>query len=330
MKHYEAASSDTQPLIRYCPKNAFTLAEVFSPYPIGQYKNAFTLAEVLITIGIIGVVAVLTLPSVINFTKDKEYAAAKKKMLYTISEATKSIAGSGYTKDSENAKDFVENQLRKQVQMIKTCDNNNLRDCGIETRENKIFNLSETAMTMPTKISDLATGISTADTDGSSTSYGFVMSNGYAVNLFYNPKCKSDDPDANHYGQDRVCVNVIYDMNGLAAPNQVGKDIGFVTMIYPDITVKTVAPDPYKKNASGAAFNDTGTVCSALDKELSPPNRDELLSMYYNSTLVGITSGGYWSSSEASSELGWYQNFTTGYRSRYAKSNGSSVRCVRR
>ena len=35
-------------------------------------KKAFTLAEVLITLGIIGVVAAITLPSVINNTKNKE------------------------------------------------------------------------------------------------------------------------------------------------------------------------------------------------------------------------------------------------------------------
>lgn len=34
-------------------------------------KKAFTLAEVLITLGIIGVVAALTMPSVINSTKNR-------------------------------------------------------------------------------------------------------------------------------------------------------------------------------------------------------------------------------------------------------------------
>lgn len=36
---------------------------------------AFTLAEVLLTIGIIGVVAAMILPTVINETKEKEYAS---------------------------------------------------------------------------------------------------------------------------------------------------------------------------------------------------------------------------------------------------------------
>ena len=41
---------------------AFTLAEVFSPYYYSPRRIAFTLAEVLITLGIIGVVAAMTLP----------------------------------------------------------------------------------------------------------------------------------------------------------------------------------------------------------------------------------------------------------------------------
>ena len=46
-------------------KSAFTLAEVFSPHCASYRKIAFTLAEVLITLGIIGVVAALTIPTLI-------------------------------------------------------------------------------------------------------------------------------------------------------------------------------------------------------------------------------------------------------------------------
>ena len=37
-----------------------------------RYKYAFTLAEVLITLGIIGVVAAMTLPALVTKYKDKE------------------------------------------------------------------------------------------------------------------------------------------------------------------------------------------------------------------------------------------------------------------
>lgn len=50
-------------------------------------KSAFTLAEVLITIGIIGVVAAMTIPSLIHNTQGKELEAAYKKAYSSISQA---------------------------------------------------------------------------------------------------------------------------------------------------------------------------------------------------------------------------------------------------
>ena len=48
--------------------------------------NAFTLAEVLITLGIIGVVAAMTMPTLINSTQGAQYKAAYKKALSAISQ----------------------------------------------------------------------------------------------------------------------------------------------------------------------------------------------------------------------------------------------------
>ena len=290
------------------------------------------MSEVLITLGIIGIVAALTMPALINNANDRKYRGARQKALATIGGAVRNITVTEGIGNATNAEDFVENHLRKQIQIVKTCKNNDLRSCGIETDSKAITTLREpkTKITMPKKIGNLATGISSGEaTDGTSTSYGFVMSNGYSVNLFYNPNCMSDSNE-NHYGQDRVCVNAIYDMNGLSQPNEVGKDIGFVTVIYPDIKVQAVAPEVYKQNAAGATFDKAAESCQAQGEDLSVPNRDELLSMYYNMNLLGIPAGPYWSASEATAELGWRQSFGTGIRGRGTKSNGDYVRCVRR
>ena len=50
-------------------------------------NRAFTLAEVLITIGIIGVVAAMTLPSLINNSQKKELEAGLKKNYSVIQQA---------------------------------------------------------------------------------------------------------------------------------------------------------------------------------------------------------------------------------------------------
>ena len=58
-------------------------------------KHGFTLAEVLITLGIIGVVAAITLPVLINKIHDKEYDRAKEKALMSIGEAGRILAVNG-------------------------------------------------------------------------------------------------------------------------------------------------------------------------------------------------------------------------------------------
>ncbi len=50
-------------------------------------KNAFTLAEVLITLGIIGVVAAMTMPTLLNSTQGAQYRTAFKKALSVLSQA---------------------------------------------------------------------------------------------------------------------------------------------------------------------------------------------------------------------------------------------------
>lgn len=49
--------------------------------------SAFTLAEVLITLGIIGVVAAITIPTLVNNIQDQQWKTAYKKAYSTLSQA---------------------------------------------------------------------------------------------------------------------------------------------------------------------------------------------------------------------------------------------------
>lgn len=53
--------------------------------------KAFTLAEVLITLGIIGIVAAMTLPAAINKTKNKELEVAFKKSYSLLNQVTQRV-----------------------------------------------------------------------------------------------------------------------------------------------------------------------------------------------------------------------------------------------
>lgn len=297
---------------------------------------AFTLAEVLITLGIIGVIAALLMPMFLSDFNERKYSSARLKALKAIGEAVRIIAVNEGIGNAENAEDFVENYLRKHINIIKTCKNSDLRSCGIATNPNEITSLTEqhTKITMPIKNGDLGIDgngrITTRTSDPNSKSYGFVMSNGYSVNLFYNPKCLRDNEGASFPAAfDYVCVNAIYDMNGLALPNEVGKDIGFVTVIYPDEQVVAYAPDVHIKAAGLANSNNASAYCQRLGKDLFVPNRDELLAMYYNGYFLKLTSGAtYLSSSFSNDNLVWV--FWSNFRKLTTMTDTERVRCIRR
>ncbi len=68
--------------------HAFTLAEVFHPVEMSK-KIAFTLAEVLITLGIIGFVAALTMPTLIQNYKKNVLSTRIRKFASTFQQAVR-------------------------------------------------------------------------------------------------------------------------------------------------------------------------------------------------------------------------------------------------
>lgn len=74
----------------------------YSNVKLGARKGAFTLAEVLITLGIIGVVAALTLPSLIQKYQDQVLENQLKKMYSTLSQGIqKAMADDGVSNFSD-------------------------------------------------------------------------------------------------------------------------------------------------------------------------------------------------------------------------------------
>lgn len=97
--------------------------------------KAFTLAEVLITLGIIGVVAEMTIPDLVQQTQDNVYKTAYKKAYSTLSQALEmanlngeiqevTVWGSGTTR----VNNF--NALKKYFKVVTNCpDNGNNSNC---------------------------------------------------------------------------------------------------------------------------------------------------------------------------------------------------------
>ena len=72
--------------------------------------SGFTLAEVLITLGIIGIVAAMTLPSVINNSRNKQLEAGLKKAYSVIGQALdmyQAETGERITQDTVSVKKLL-------------------------------------------------------------------------------------------------------------------------------------------------------------------------------------------------------------------------------
>ncbi len=176
-------------------------------------KRAFTLAEVLITIGIIGIVAAITIPALITNYQSRVYETNKTVFENRMGEALRqmNIAEelTGYT----TTKQFVD-ALKKYMKIIEVCEEGKLTACFPDK-----INASDGE---PIDVAD-------ADFIGEAEEWetglmGIVLQNGHSAIIKYNPNCQtkgiaSTVDDLEH------CAMVAYDTNGKSLPNALNKDV---------------------------------------------------------------------------------------------------------
>ena len=320
-------------------------------------KTGFTLAEILITLAIIGIVAAITLPSLLVNVNEKAWDAQKKALHARLAQAIgqmNTLGGYGtYTEGEDGvatadtaAESFILDALSKVYKINNVCGPDKLSSCGIPSKITTLDAVSE--INFPSKMSELNAKLlneyhnTGEDGDMADTkAAAFETVNGETIAVFYNPLCSSDTT-ANHYAQNKMCVNFIYDLNGSEGPNQVGKDVGFITAFYNKNPV-VVAPVPYNTDYTSPVSQytetedkiDAPTACKTMGEDLRLPDRDELASLFINAPLInlGESASHFWSGSVVSlgaSGLAWAQGFDTGNRYRGTRSSTTYVRCLRR
>lgn len=111
-----------------CLHKHFQASEIKAPFRQIVKRCAFTLAEVLITIGIIGIVAAMTIPALMSDSNDKELSTAKEvanaKFIEAMNQMRIDEALTGYN----SAEDFA-NALKKYMKVIKVCSSSDLAIC---------------------------------------------------------------------------------------------------------------------------------------------------------------------------------------------------------
>ncbi len=201
-------------------KRAFTLVEGGRTprLNLSQCKNAFTLAEVLITLSVIGIVAALTIPSMIENHNNKAWSTAKDLWEKKLVEATRQMNIDGVMTGVASSTEDYMNYFKKYVKVIKTCENNKLSNCY---SPKMVLTGGEDV-----EVSSLSDASALGQKDWDTNTVGFVIADGTTVIMAYNPNCDSVDPFSEEGQNGQLgCMGMLIDVNGKKGPNKVGDDI---------------------------------------------------------------------------------------------------------
>ena len=197
--------------------------------------KGFTLAEVLITLAIIGVIAAISVPSLIQKTNSEELKVQLKKNYATVNQALAKLAfdnGSLKSLCTANYNDCFSNLMGNYVKTIKKCP--------VGTAAGNCWNNDGEWYTP----SGAAYGTSWRNAIKAQS--GMIFNNGTFLLLSYDPTCSSDG---------RFCGGMIMDTNGFKKPNIVSKDI---FIFYYDDNTQSILPD-------GPSLG-TGSVCDTTSE----------------------------------------------------------------
>ena len=165
-------------------------------------NNGFTLAEVLITLVIIGVIAAMTIPTLMKNTNKQEYVVGLKKAYSAMTQVTnKIIAEEGNPKCSIGgwacSNDDVYDMYKKYLSIAKDCSSSS--DCS----QQQYLQLTGGYMDFFTDIKGLITN------DGIRFAF-----------LGVNENCEGSDSGTKSGG----CFWIRVDVNGEKKPNIIGRD----------------------------------------------------------------------------------------------------------
>lgn len=336
---------------------AFTMAARLSRFHNGLLglRSAFTMAEILLSLTIIGVVAAITLPSLTGNINERTWNTQRKALYARFSQAIalmpalngygtlkeESSSGAGDAVDTAT-ETFLSAGLSKVLKINNICDYEHLTDCGFV--EN-IVNLGGSTISTPRTLGELNSKIIhiSADSSTVTSSYSqidtkaaaFETQNGETVIAYYNPYCQGNMNELStgnwYFVQRKVCANFIYDLNGNKGPNTVGKDIGFMSALYPTDSVIVAPFVVSSKEKDSVSYEEALKYCTSLDQEYRLPNVDELASMFFNQELMNIYDRFFWSSTVFDSRTTWMQSLNVGRRIRGDKiRDDASAVCVKR
>lgn len=209
--------------------------------------SAFTLAEVLITLGIIGVVAAMTIPALMTNYRKHVTATSLEKSISTLNQAIKlseNENGELETWDKSLAHDaFIDKYFRPYMKIMQTC--NPITKCGYKTQNPwKELNGNSAGSYGNPNHRGRTPFIAI---DGILYTFGFLNDGGTA-----------------EVDNDKI---IIIDINNSRGPNQFGKDIFFLYRKEESSIIPYGADKPKDQMRKNCSKTGTGYYCAAWIRE---------------------------------------------------------------
>lgn len=326
---------------------AFTLTDGATQVNTSKFASrlAFTLVEVLITLGIIGVIAAVTIPTLMSNINQNVFNSQQDMALKRIKAATDQMRTNDLI-TAYDTNDHFADQFQKYIKISKRCDSSNLQGCFAST--------FKTLSGQSINLSDLTKGTDIGNLNGTNL-VGLDLINGTTMLVAFSSSCQ-DVPPYNDTIDTTTCLSIVYDVNGLNKPNQIGKDIGMLNAVITScdgakIGGLCIAAGDTTYTPLGT-YTDTyydgedyitdtfdnywaGADKACKDKGMRIPTLSELNTMYQNKAslsgfnLTAWSEGSVYWSSDSDATSAWTVYFDGRGQYPQNKYNNASLRCVK-
>ena len=201
-----------------------------------SHNNAFTLAEVLITLGVIGVVAAITMPMLITNINDRANSERHANIAYKMTQAMEQMRAHGKLVQYDSTSAFVD-ELQKYLKITKRCDADHIAECWP----------TETVINAAGDEYDVSTCKTRAhllpESDSTDENVGLILADGASVILTYDPTAapmdigdkitasnkslpvgKNKNKDFAYTTDVTRSIDFVTDVNGKKGPNSETRD----------------------------------------------------------------------------------------------------------
>ena len=185
-------------------------------------KFGFTLAEVLITLAIIGVVAAMTIPTLIANYQERAWNTSAEVFVRKLEEALKTMNTQQSLAGYSNTADFVA-ALGKHFKITRICNSNEITSCFSDKITWKIIDISNHTESETINISTIKSAADLGQENWNTEAIGVQFANGTTGIIAYNPECK-EYPYTNQF-TGTSCISLLYDIDGFKNPNTYTKDV---------------------------------------------------------------------------------------------------------